>query len=165
MDLESAAVELVELLAAQQQQLVLAESCTGGLVAATLATVPGVSQWLSGSMVVYQDASKVKWLGVASDIIERHTSVSAPVAHQMVGGALHQTPQAGIAAAVTGHLGPDAPPGMDGVFFLGVGLRGQSPRTWQLELKANKRVGRQREAAQAVIDTLVRVLRRGATDK
>lgn len=158
MDLESEAPGLVELLVEKQQTLVLAESCTGGLVAATLATVPGVSSWLAGSMVVYQEATKMRWLGVAEETLTKFTAVSAPVAHQMVAGALKATPNADIAAAVTGHLGPNAPHGFDGLVFLGVGRRDQPPRTWQIELKAKKRVGRQREAAFEVIATLIRVL-------
>lgn len=158
MDLDTETRELVELLAEKQQTLVLAESCTGGLIAATLATIPGVSAWLAGSMVVYQEASKMGWLGVAEETITKFTAVSAPVAHQMVTGALKATPHADIAASVTGHLGPNAPAGLDGVVFLGVGRRGQPPRTWQIELKSKKRIGRQREAAAEVIGTLKRVL-------
>jgi PncC family amidohydrolase len=158
MDLESETPGLVELLAEKQQTLVLAESCTGGLVAATLATVPGVSAWLAGSMVVYQEATKMRWLGVAEETLAKFGAVSAPVAHQMVAGALKTTPHADIAAAITGHLGPNAPQGFDGVIFLGVGRRDQSPRTWQIDLKAKKRIGRQREAALEVIGTLKRVL-------
>ena len=158
MDLESEAPGLVELLAEKRQTLVMAESCTGGLVAATLATVPGVSAWLAGSMVVYQEETKRRWLGVAEETLTRFGVVSAPVAHQMVVGALKTTPQADIAAAITGHLGPDAPPGFDGLVFIGIGRRDQTPRTWQIELKAKKRVGRQREAASEVMATLKRVL-------
>lgn len=158
MDLDSEARELVQLLTEKQQTLVLAESCTGGLIAATLATIPGVSAWLAGSMVVYQEASKMAWLGVAEETLTKFTAVSAPVAHQMVVGALKATPQADLAAAVTGHLGPNAPSGFDGVIFIGIGRRGQQPRTWQFDLNGKKRVGRQREAAIEVIGTLKRVL-------
>ncbi|MCS7465567.1 CinA family protein [Stieleria sp. ICT_E10.1] len=158
MDLDSQSRQLVELLGEKQQTLVLAESCTGGLIAATLATVPGVSAWLAGSFVVYQEASKMRWLGVAEDTLHQHTAVSAPVAHQMVAGALQMTPHADLAASVTGHLGPNAPPEFDGRIFVGVGRRGQPPRTWGIELNAKKRVGRQRESALVVIDTLIRVL-------
>jgi PncC family amidohydrolase len=160
MELEQEAQELVALLAAQKQTLVLAESCTGGMIAATLATVPGVSAWFAGSLVVYQEASKMRWLGVAEETLQQHTAVSAPVAHQMVGGALRMTPQADLAASVTGHLGPGAPEPLDGQLFLGVGKRGQPPRTWGEQLTAKNRIGRQREASSLVIQTLIRVLSR-----
>ena len=158
MDLDTQAQQLVERLAAKRQTLVLAESCTGGLVASTLATVPGVSAWLAGSLVVYQEASKMRWLGVAEDVLAEHTAVSAPVAHQMVSGALQMTPHADIAASVTGHLGPNAPQGFDGVVFIGVMRRGMAPKIEGVELSSKKRVGRQREAAGAVIEALARAL-------
>ena len=158
MDFHSQTHRLVELLGEKSQTLVLAESCTGGLIAASMTSVPGVSAWLAGSFVVYQDASKMRWLGVAEETIKTHTAVSAPVAHQMVAGALKSTPQADLAAAVTGHLGPGAPDGFDGVVYIGIGRRGQPPRTWRIDLEAKKRVGRQQEAAQTVIATLIRVL-------
>lgn len=159
MDLETHAQQLVERLAEAQQKLVLAESCTGGLVSATLATIPGVSAWLAGSMVVYQEASKVSWLGVDQETLSKHSAVSAPVAHQMVVGVLKQTPHADVAASVTGHLGPDAPEGFDGVIFVAVMRRGGAPRVRGIELSAKKRIGRQREAAVAVIEAITRAVR------
>ncbi|MEO1526173.1 MAG: CinA family protein [Planctomycetota bacterium] len=151
MDITDHARELVEHLAAKEQRLVLAESCTGGLIAATLTTIPGVSAWLAGSLVVYQEESKQKWLGVAEETLQEHTAVSAQVAHQMVAGALSTTPHADIAGAVTGHLGPGAPEDQDGLVFIGVGRRGQPPKIHGLVLEKTKRVARQREAAIAVV--------------
>ena len=157
-DLDDLAVDLVAGLESNDLRLVLAESCTGGLVAATLARVPGVSKWLAGSMVVYQEASKVSWLGVASETLEEFTAVSAPVAHQMVTGVLRATSHADLAAAVTGHLGPAAPEGFDGLVYVGTGRRGRPPQVRELRLKSAKRVGRQREAAAATIEALLGVL-------
>ncbi|KAA5542222.1 CinA family protein [Roseiconus nitratireducens] len=158
MDLDTAARQLVDRLAEHDQRVVFAESCTGGLVAATLATIPGVSSYLAGSMVVYQEASKVRWLGVDQETLEKHTAVSAPVAHQMVSGILKATPHADLAASVTGHLGPNAPQGQDGTVFISALRRGGTPRTWGFQLEAGKRVGRQREAALAVIQAVLNLL-------
>ncbi|MCA9140480.1 MAG: CinA family protein, partial [Planctomycetales bacterium] len=69
MDLETHAQQLVELLSEKRVKLVLAESCTGGLVSAALTAIPGVSSWLAGSMVVYQEQSKVCWLGVDQETL------------------------------------------------------------------------------------------------
>ena len=158
MDLESQAQSFVELLAERETTLVLAESCTGGLIAASLARVPGVSSWLAGSMVVYQEASKMRWLGVAEDTLAEHGAVSAPVAHQMVSGALQMTPHADLAAAVTGHLGPGAPEELDGAVFVAVMRRGEAPRIEGIQLSKTKRVARQREAASAVLTALANQL-------
>ena len=158
MDLESQAQQLVELMASRKRTIVLAESCTAGLVAATLAQVPGVSSWLAGSMVVYQEASKMKWLGVAEETLAEHGAVSAPVAHQMAAGALQMTPHADLAASVTGHLGPNAPEELDGLIYVGVMQRDSAPRISGITLKKTKRVARQREAAAAVMSALTSVL-------
>ncbi|MEL6105098.1 MAG: nicotinamide-nucleotide amidohydrolase family protein [Planctomycetota bacterium] len=160
MDLTDHTSALVERLAATDQRLVLAESCTGGLIAATLTTIPGVSSWLAGSLVVYQEASKQKWLGVAEETLQEHTAVSAPVAHQMVTGALSATPHADVAGAVTGHLGPGAPVGQDGWVFIGVGRRGHPPQVRGMQLEKAKRIARQREAAIAVVGELCELLER-----
>ena len=158
MDLESTAETLAQTLAEKQKTLVLAESCTGGLIAATLATVPGISSWFAGSFVVYQEESKTRWLGVDQETLAEQTAVSAPVAHQMVAGALKATPQADIAAAVTGHLGPGAPEELDGVVFLALMCREQRPKVRQIQLSKTKRVARQRETAQLVTASLIEML-------
>jgi PncC family amidohydrolase len=160
MDLHASAQGLVELLASTQTTLVLAESCTGGLVAATLTQIPGVSSWLAGSLVVYQEASKTAWLGVDPETLAELTAVSPPVAHQMAGGALRSTPHADLAAAVTGHLGPDAPADFDGLVYIAVARRQGAVKTWRIELESRKRLQRQREAAWAVMETVAGGLRR-----
>ncbi|MBC7967385.1 MAG: CinA family protein [Fuerstia sp.] len=117
--------------------LVLAESCTAGLVAATLARVPGMSRRLAGSFVVYQIDSKVAWLGVSADTIQHHGVVSREVADAMALKALERTPHATIAMSITGHLGPDAPAALDGVAWLAIAWRGQQAMTSQLELNSD----------------------------
>ena len=114
---------VASLLEARHIQFVLAESCTGGLIAATLATVPGISRWLCGSAVVYQDATKSAWLGVPQDLLDGPGAVSAEAAAAMAEGALRRTPQAILAASVTGHLGPDAPADLDGLVYAAVAER------------------------------------------
>jgi PncC family amidohydrolase len=154
MNLDDTAREVAAALAEKQKTLVLAESCTGGLISATLTRVPGVSSHLAGSMVVYQEASKMRWLGVAEETLQQFTAVSAAVAHQMATGVLRATPHADVAASVTGHLGPDAPEGFDGVVFVGLAHRGAATKTWRFDLTANRRVGRQQEAALVVLQTI-----------
>jgi len=114
--------------------LVLAESCTAGLIAATLARVPGMSRRLAGSFVVYQIDSKVAWLGVSADVIQQHDVVSREVAASMAAQALDRTPHATISLAITGHLGPDAPREVNGIAWLAIGRRGPEVVTMQLRL-------------------------------
>ena len=117
------ATTLAKVLEATNQRIVFAESCTGGLVAAALTRVPGISRYLCGSAVVYQVETKQSWLGVPADLLDDPGPVSEEVAGEMAARALGGTPQATIAVSVTGHLGPDAPDGQDGLVYIGVAQR------------------------------------------
>jgi nicotinamide-nucleotide amidase len=82
-----------------------AESCTGGLLAATLTAVPGASEVVERGFVPYSNAAKSELLGVPAWLIERHGAVSEDVARAMAGGALTHS-RATLAIAITGIAGP-----------------------------------------------------------
>lgn len=82
-----------------------AESCTGGLIAATLAAVPGASSSLERGFVTYSNEAKTELLDVPAELIREHGAVSREVALAMVRGALEHSP-AHVAVAVTGIAGP-----------------------------------------------------------
>jgi nicotinamide-nucleotide amidase len=134
--LTALAKQVAERLKAGNCRIVLAESCTGGLVSALLTRIPGISQYHCGSAVVYQVATKTSWLGVPRSLLKNRGPVSPEVASEMAIGALQKTPQADVAAAVTGHLGPGAPPAQDGLVYLAFARRlGKSRRP---EVTVNK---------------------------
>ena len=83
----------------------LAESCTGGLVAAAITEVPGSSGYFLGGVVSYSNEAKRSVLGVDPDVLAAHGAVSAQVARAMAIGA-RQHFHADVAAAVTGIAGP-----------------------------------------------------------
>ena len=85
--------------------LVTAESCTGGLVAARLTSVPGSSDVFVGAVVAYADAVKAAELGVPTSVLQRYGAVSAEVAAAMAAGA-REGLRADVAVAVTGVAGP-----------------------------------------------------------
>ncbi len=163
MNLSREARRLASALARRRKKLVLAESCTAGLVSAVLARVPGISQWHCGSAVVYREETKQQWLHVSIHALRRWSAVSAPVARQMALGVLRHTPEADLAAAVTGHLGPDAPPDLDGVIFIALCCRRRSTLraagVWRHLLQSPGRLARQREAAGHVLRTVSQHLR------
>jgi nicotinamide-nucleotide amidase len=100
--------EATALLEACRQRGILlatAESCTGGLLAATLTAIPGSSDVVDRAFVTYSNAAKSEMLGVPVWLIERHGAVSEDVARAMVGGALTHS-RATLAVAVTGIAGP-----------------------------------------------------------
>lgn len=82
-----------------------AESCTGGLVAARLTSIPGASDVFLGSVVAYADAVKERELGVPAEILRRHGAVSAETAEAMAAGVRDRL-GADAALAVTGIAGP-----------------------------------------------------------
>jgi nicotinamide-nucleotide amidase len=85
--------------------LATAESCTGGLLAATLTAIPGSSDVFERGFVPYSNTAKSELLGVPVWLIERHGAVSEDVARSMVGGALTHS-RATLAIAITGIAGP-----------------------------------------------------------
>lgn len=122
-ELERDARRLAATLAERGVRVVFAESCTAGLVSAMLAGVPGVSEHLCGSAVVYRLDTKARWLGVPRELLDNPGPVSAEVASAMARGALERTPEAHVAASITGHLGPHAPPELDGLVFCAAAVR------------------------------------------
>jgi nicotinamide-nucleotide amidase len=95
--------QLAELL--QGHWLGLAESCTGGLLAARLTERPGSSGYVAGSVVSYSNEAKSELLGVDPALIEEHGAVSPEVADAMAAGALERF-HADIAVSITGVAGP-----------------------------------------------------------
>ncbi|WP_193178199.1 CinA family protein [Oricola nitratireducens] len=83
-----------------------AESCTGGLIAATLTEVAGSSAMVDRGFVTYSNEAKTDMLGVPPDMIERYGAVSSEVASAMAEGALSRA-NADVTIAVTGIAGPD----------------------------------------------------------
>ncbi|MBK6704294.1 MAG: CinA family protein [Caulobacteraceae bacterium] len=91
---------------ARRYTIATAESCTGGLIAATLAAVPGASASLERGFVTYSNEAKIELLSVRMALLRAHGAVSREVALAMVEGALMHSP-ADIVVAVTGIAGPD----------------------------------------------------------
>jgi nicotinamide-nucleotide amidase len=117
-------------------KLVLAESCTSGMVAAELGQIPGISSCFCGSMVVYQTESKIAWLGLDERMLFDPCvgPVSAWASRNLAERLLATTPQATIAAAITGHFGPGAPPELDGMIFLAAISRGKPAASYEIRL-------------------------------
>lgn len=86
-------------------RLGLAESCSGGLLAARITDTPGASAYLAGSVVAYSNEAKAELLGVDPALIEAKGAVSAEVAEAMAIGALERF-EADVAVALTGIAGP-----------------------------------------------------------
>ena len=104
-----------------------AESCTGGMIAATLVNVAGVSDVFMESYVTYANASKHKLIGVKEETLETFGAVSRQVAEQMAEGAA-KAASAQTAVAVTGIAGPDGgtPDKPVGLVYIGCFVDGKT---------------------------------------
>jgi len=100
-----AAADLVAVCRARGLRLATAESCTGGLIAACLTEIPGVSEIYLGGFVTYANEAKTRDLFVGEDLLKKHGAVSGEVARAMAEGACART-GAEVAVSVTGIAGP-----------------------------------------------------------
>ncbi len=118
-------LELRDVLAKGGHRLVLAESCTAGMLAALLGQIPGISEHLCGSFIVYRTQTKADWLAIDPELLasSQHGPVSATVTSRLAVAALERTPEATVAAAVTGFLGPQSAPDSDGLVFCSFVMR------------------------------------------
>lgn len=104
-DIDALARRVIEENAAAGRSIALAESCTGGLVAAALTEIPGSSAVLDRGFVTYSNEAKMESLGVAQDIIETFGAVSIACVWAMAQGALERS-DADVAVAISGVAGP-----------------------------------------------------------
>ena len=99
---------LVTALRKTGHKMIVAESCTGGMLASYLTETSGSSDWFEGGFVTYNSDSKIRQLGVNNELISSFGVVSAEVAEAMAKGALAKSIAATVAVAVTGWAGPNA---------------------------------------------------------
>jgi len=135
-DLVGLAARVIAANKAIGRTVALAESCTGGLVAAALTEIAGSSAVVDRGFVTYSNAAKIEMLGVPEDLIETFGAVSVAVAWSMAQGALAHS-SADIAVAVTGIAGPDGGTEQKpvGTVVFAVALRGQESEDAEAEMK------------------------------
>ncbi len=104
-DNQSLASIIIDLLRKRGETLSVAESCTGGSLAATITTVPGSSDVFLGGVVAYNNEIKQNILGVPLELIEKYGAVSGPVAKSMALG-MRKTFRTDWSIAITGIAGP-----------------------------------------------------------
>ena len=100
-----AALRVFDLCRERQLTLATAESCTGGLVAATITDIPGSSDVFDRGFVTYSNTAKQALLSVSKDLLDKHGAVSAEVAKAMAQGAMNAAGTS-IAVSLTGIAGP-----------------------------------------------------------
>ena len=148
---------LVRTLKEKGLTLSTAESCTGGLIAQRITSVPGSSEVFGYGFVTYWEAAKAKLVGVEPDVIAKYNVVSAPVAAQMALGAA-QAAGAEIGISVTGVAGPTGGDALRpvGTVYLGA-ARGETVYVKKLSVSRPDRALVRARAAQAALELALRL--------
>lgn len=139
----------------------LAESCTGGLVAAALTGVPGSSGYFLGGIVSYADAAKRDLLAVDASVLAAHGAVSAQAVRAMALGARAQF-GADVAAAVTGIAGPDGGSSAKPVGLTYVGIADDAGAAVRRIVWTGDRTANRIASAVLVLETIIDRLEPGS---
>lgn len=135
-----------------------AESCTGGLFAATLTEVAGISACFDRSLVTYSNEAKMKELGVKRETLEKYGAVSKETAVEMAEG-LYKASGSDICISVTGIAGPDGGTNEKPVGLIYIGLRYDGKVTCrQLKTGNNVRRRNRNYALLNMLDMINKVL-------
>jgi len=132
----SLAADVLACCRANRVTVATAESCTGGMVAATLTDVAGSSDVFICGFVTYSNDAKINMLGVSPKTLDDHGAVSEQVAKEMAEGALSHA-SATLAVAITGIAGPGSDgPKPEGRVCFGLAMAGQQTRIETVEFGA-----------------------------
>jgi nicotinamide-nucleotide amidase len=154
---------LAELLLARGWKLALAESCTGGLVCATLTELSGSSEWFERGYITYSNQAKTECLGVPAELIASYGAVSEPVARSMAQGA-QRNAGANIGVSITGIAGPTGGTAKKPVGTVCFGwtiqnAAGENVTTCQTKLLSGDRQAIRQQAAEYALAGLLQLLK------
>jgi nicotinamide-nucleotide amidase len=139
LDDETPAGAILRALRARGAHLALAESCTGGRIAAALTSVPGASESFVGAIVAYDNAVKISELNVAPQTLARYGAVSEESAREMAAGARLRL-GADVALATTGVAGPSGgtPEKPVGLVWIALDDARSGARAWRFALNGDR---------------------------
>lgn len=147
---------VIRLLIESNKTIATAESCTGGLIAERITSIPGASNAFIEGIITYSNQSKIDRLGVLRETLKKHGAVSPETAKEMVEG-IFRTTDADIGVAVTGIAGPgggtkDKPVGL---VYIGIGEKGGDIR-----VSAHNLLGERKRIQQAAASIALNSVRR-----
>ncbi|MBV1687149.1 CinA family protein [Novosphingobium sp. G106] len=156
-DIVTLAQRVIDENKAAGRRVTVAESCTGGLVAAALTEIAGSSAVLDRGFVTYSNESKREMLGVAADIIDTLGAVSVATAWAMAQGALQHS-DADVAVAISGIAGPEGGSEMKpvGTVVFARAVRGsEEVNAEERRLDASSRAAVRHQAALVALELLL----------
>jgi PncC family amidohydrolase len=149
---------VVDIFRERKLKLALAESCTGGMIAARLTSIPGASEIFKGSVVCYANEVKRDLLGVPQAILETEGAVSAACAKAMAEGA-RAALKSDIAVSVTGIAGPAGGTPEKPVGCVFIGLATKDAISAERHLFTGDRAAIRQQAAEAALTAALRAAR------
>ncbi len=149
---------ILKLLKEKHYTIATAESCTGGLLAATLINCSGVSACYEEGFVTYSNAAKHKYIGVKEETLRAYGAVSRETAKEMAEGVKKEAHSA-IGLATTGIAGPDGgtPFKPVGLVYIGIAL-GKETYVKELRLRGTRQEVRE-QTVKRVLYELYKLLR------
>lgn len=165
-DLYARAEAVLEAHRARGTSIAVAESCTGGLVAAALTSVPGSSDVFDRGWVCYSNEAKHEMLGVGQDVIDTFGAVSVATAWAMARGALERC-RADLVVSITGIAGPGGGSAKKpvGTVVFGRAVKGEDPDRHKADTRHFADAGRDEIRRQAVICALDLLMPDGGTGR
>lgn len=156
---ETKAIAVLQACRARGILLATAESCTGGLIVASLTDIGGSSDVVDRGFITYSNEAKHAMLGIPMEVIAAHGAVSEEVALAMAAGALQHS-RAGIAVAVTGVAGPGGGSAAKpvGLVWFGVALKGQAPQAVRHVFPDQGRASIRQNAVETALDLVLKTL-------
>ena len=146
---------VIEKLRSRKQNVGFGESCTGGLLSATLAAVPGVSDIFLGSIVSYAYQAKEDLLGVSHDSLMKEGAVSETVARQMAQGVRNQL-KCHWSVSITGIAGPTGGSPEKPVGTVWFAVSGPGFETAEKKLFSGSRTDIQKQAVEFAVELLLK---------
>lgn len=158
-ELMDEAEKLVEALRQRKLMVTTAESCTGGLLAGLLTTVPGTSDIFERGFVTYTNEAKMQMIAVPEAILKEHGAVSRECAEAMAKGALANS-AADLAISITGIAGPTGATPAKPVGLVHFGLAG---RDGLLQHRQERLPGDRSAIRLASVEVAIELLQAGLT--
>lgn len=150
--------EIVETLIEKKYTITTAESCTGGMLAATIVNVPGASEVLREGYITYSNEAKERLVGVRTKTLESYGAVSDQTAKEMALGAA-KVANSNVALSTTGIAGPDGGTAEKpvGLVYVGCCIEGKTT-VREFRFKGNRKQNRD-ETVQEALKLLQEMLR------